>query len=58
MTKRHYIQPQTEIVLPFLDPIQETVPVYWSETNNRDIEANGFFFDDQEDSDNDEFFDD
>ena len=58
MTKKIYIQPETEIILPLFDPIQQGVPVHWSETNERPIESNDGFFDDSEKSNSDNFFDD
>lgn len=61
MTKKIYIQPETEIIQPLFDPIQEEapgVPVHWSKTNGGNIESNDGFFDDSEKSNSDNFFDD
>ena len=59
MRKNIYTAPVTEILIPWLDPIQyETVPVFWSTENENPIESNGGFFDDDDDDELDSFFDD
>lgn len=57
MTKKTYIRPMTETVLPLVDALQhETVDVHFSEENPGGIEANDSFFDEEDDEDNANFW--